>query len=72
MTCMTTKQKFNVDNPTVVMLKNELRSRGLKVSGRKAELVQRLEEDESTWMQEDIKHGNFQKVSMKFQKDNEI
>lgn len=22
MTCMTTKQKFNVDNPTVVMLKN--------------------------------------------------
>ena len=31
---------------TVVKLKDELRSRGLKVGGRKAELVQRLQEDD--------------------------
>ena len=36
---------FSAELLSVVELKNELKSRGLRTSGRKAELVQRLRED---------------------------
>ena len=35
-----------VNRIIVVMLKDVLRSRGLKISGRKAELIERLKEDD--------------------------
>ena len=37
-----TKKQMQLENKTVAMLKADLRAKGLKVSGRKAELVERL------------------------------
>ena len=37
-----TKRQMQLENKTVAMLKADLRAKGLKVSGRKAELVERL------------------------------
>ena len=46
------------NNYTVVTLKEKLRNRPLKVSGRKAELVQRLEEDDNHRGTGDISNEN--------------
>ncbi len=37
-----TRKQMQLENKTVAMLKTDLRAKGLKVSGRKAELVERL------------------------------
>ena len=46
------------NNYTMVTLKEKLRNRRLKVSGRKAELVQRLEEDDNHRGTDDISNEN--------------